>query len=119
MENSYNRLKSGAWGLRVCGDKPSPGQTVEVTRRDGTVRRETVGKVVWSGPDKWHTGVTVHLCTIATADSSTTGAEDTTNTLCVECGSRRATTTAPDSSGIMGSVCGRCARLDPMERSYA
>jgi hypothetical protein len=39
--------------------------------------------------------------------------------MCAECGARRATTTASDSSGITAGVCGRCASMSQWERSFA
>lgn len=44
--------------------------------------------------------------------------DDDDDGMCWECGERRATTTGPDSSGIMGRICGRCASYSRWERSY-
>jgi hypothetical protein len=55
---TYTKLRSGEWGVRVEGAKPSIGATVHVTKRDGTAKTETIGAIVWSGE-----GVT--LCAVA------------------------------------------------------
>ena len=39
--------------------------------------------------------------------------------MCDECGERRAITTASDSSGLIGAVCGRCASMSRFDRSFA
>lgn len=51
MSNSYTKLKSGEWGVRVVGPKPREGQSVTVKKKDGTEKRETVEQVVYSAPD--------------------------------------------------------------------
>jgi hypothetical protein len=50
---TYTRLEGGAWGLRAVG-VVTPGQPVEVTTRDGRVKTETVGAIVFTA-----NGVTV------------------------------------------------------------
>lgn len=44
---TFSRLKDKSWGLRGPGLKP--GITVPVEKKDGTVVRKTVGKVLWAG----------------------------------------------------------------------
>lgn len=65
--NSYTKLKEG-WGLRVSG-KPEAGSNVTVRTKAGAVKTETIGKVIWTGPDKYGPG-TVSLCTIKANDNS-------------------------------------------------
>jgi hypothetical protein len=45
---SYTKLKSGEWGVRIVGTA-SAGQTITVTKKDGTSKQETITKIVWSG----------------------------------------------------------------------
>lgn len=46
---TYTRLNSGDWGLR--GYHLEPGAVVRVARKSGDSKAETVGRVVWRGPD--------------------------------------------------------------------
>ena len=55
---TYTKLKTGAWGLRVVGLKVGVGDSVTVSKKDGSRKTETVSAVLWSGD-----GVT--LCAIA------------------------------------------------------
>ena len=48
MANTYTKLKSGAWGVKVSGETKA-GEKVEVVKRDGSHKFETVASVVWSG----------------------------------------------------------------------
>lgn len=43
---TYTKLKSGVWGVRVRDDEPKVGQVVEVEKKDGEIREETIAKVV-------------------------------------------------------------------------
>lgn len=61
---TYTKLRSGDWGIRVVGDKPSVGMTISVKKRSGDAKSETVDKVIWSGTDD-KTGAKIHLCAIA------------------------------------------------------
>ena len=45
---TYTKLKTGDWGLRIQGSV-KPGDAVTVSKKNGDVKRETVGKVVWTG----------------------------------------------------------------------
>jgi hypothetical protein len=58
MSNTYSKLNTGDWGVRVAGSKPSEGERVTVTKKDGTAKAEVIGRVLWSGQG-------VYLCTIA------------------------------------------------------
>lgn len=62
--NSYTKLKSGAWGVRVQGTKPDAGSSVTVRTKAGAEKTETIIEVLWSGADKT-SGETVSLCSIA------------------------------------------------------
>ena len=48
MPNTYTKLRSGAWGVR-CTDRVGVGDTVTVTKRDGSVKTETIHTIVWKG----------------------------------------------------------------------
>ena len=63
MNATYTKLRSGEWGIRVTGNAPVAGQFVTVTKRDGTTKKETVTRVLWSGDG-------VYLCAIAPKASS-------------------------------------------------
>jgi hypothetical protein len=45
--NTYAKLRDGSWGVRVQGAAAS-GDVVVVTKRDGTSKTETIGRVVWT-----------------------------------------------------------------------
>lgn len=62
MSATYSKLKSGDWGVRSTR-KVSEGDTVTVTKKDGTKKQETISKVVWSGNGVW-------LCAIGTTAKS-------------------------------------------------
>lgn len=53
MTTTYAKLQNGSWGLRSTG-AIAPGQQVQVSTRDGRVKTETVGRIVWQS-----NGVTV------------------------------------------------------------
>jgi len=61
---TYTQLRDGSWGLRGAG--LTSGRTVTVTKRDGSTKIETVGRVLWTGDG-------VVLATISSSRSSTTG----------------------------------------------
>lgn len=46
MTTTYTKLRDGAWGIRATGPIVA-GQQVQVTTRDGRVKTETVGTIVW------------------------------------------------------------------------
>lgn len=51
--NTFAKLKSGAWGVRLTGADASAaaGDAVAVTKRDGTTSTVVVAQVVWAGAD--------------------------------------------------------------------
>lgn len=46
---SYHKLKDGTWGVK--GTWLKSGKRVCITRRNGAQRIETVGRILWEGPD--------------------------------------------------------------------
>jgi hypothetical protein len=48
MATTYTKLRTGAWGVRST-DRLAVGQTVTVTKRDGTRKAETIATIVWRG----------------------------------------------------------------------
>ena len=59
---TYTKLNNGDWGIRVSGDITT-GASVTVTKRDGSTKTEIVGKVVWTGKDKY-SNADVSICTV-------------------------------------------------------
>lgn len=47
--NTYTKLRSGTWGIKVVGTAVA-GQVVTVTTKAGATRSETVATIVHSGP---------------------------------------------------------------------
>jgi hypothetical protein len=48
--NTYTKLRDGTWGIRGEDIKRgTEGCTVVVTKRDGSEKPETIGKVLWRG----------------------------------------------------------------------
>lgn len=62
--NTFTKLKSGEWGVRA-DHAIEPGQTVLVTKKDGSTKTETVDTVVWTDHE------TVWLCAIISASRPT------------------------------------------------
>jgi len=44
---TYTKLRDGSWGLR--GPSLTAGVTVAVSKKDGSQKHETVGRVIWQG----------------------------------------------------------------------
>lgn len=59
---TYTKLNNGDWGIKVIGDIAT-GASVTVTKRDGSTKTEIVGKVVWTGKDKY-SNADVSICTV-------------------------------------------------------
>ena len=57
---TYQRLRSGEWGLRVQSESAQGGDIAVATRKNGAATRKLIGKVVWQGQG-------VSLCTISDA----------------------------------------------------
>ena len=60
---TYTKLRNGQWGIRVPGTVGA-GQTITVTKRDGSTSTETVDRVLWSGDG-------VSLCSVSRGHQST------------------------------------------------
>ena len=62
MRATYQRLKSGAWGIRTADADRAPreGERVTVETRAGEVRSVIVGRVLWTGAGT--DGETVSIC---------------------------------------------------------
>ena len=45
---NYSKLKSGEWGVRLEGTAKT-GDIINVVRKDGKVKPEKLGKLVWEG----------------------------------------------------------------------
>ena len=63
MSITWTKLKDGNFGIRSTVELHA-GATVAVTKKSGEVSDATVGRVLWSGPDK-STGATIWLATVA------------------------------------------------------
>jgi hypothetical protein len=108
---TYRKTKQGEWVAFGPVDALHVGQ-VTVSKKSGETKTETVvrlGRVFQvAGADM----VYGYLAPAAPSHSHRSLGD------CNECGERRAVTTALDSSGIAGAVCGRCARMSQYERSF-
>lgn len=103
--NTYTKLRSGEWGVRVDG-KASAGTSVTIVKRDGGTKTEIIARVLWTGVDK-RTGRMVSLCAIGGRNSTrTSGRRGDGRTRCVECGGP-----IVDAAyhAAMDGYCGRCA----------
>lgn len=104
------KLRDGSWGALATSEHIAAGDVVEITTRSGKSWLATVGRVLWAGDGK----------AICTTYSTTRGGRPAdSGRECDECGRRGARHTAVDSSGLGGTVCGRCASLPAVERSFA
>jgi len=106
------RLRSGEWGAKVRHGSVREGDPIQITTRSGKTWVAVVAKVVWQGED---------VALVATGETTRArsggGGSHRSYGMCESCGERRATTEATDGSGIVGRVCGLCAR-DPMSVSF-
>jgi hypothetical protein len=99
MKATWTKLREG-FGVRVSGATPSPGQTIEVSKKSGGTSTVTIGRVIWRGKDKY-TGEQVVLFTAVASRSSGQGRSSSRdegwhNNGCSEC--RR-----------LGAYCQSCA----------
>ncbi len=69
MKANYTQLKGptrpnedDTWGIRIDSIGIQPNQNVTVTKKDGTQKMETVGRVLWTGNG-------VSLCSIVKSSS--------------------------------------------------
>lgn len=63
---SPTKLRDGSWGARVPGGARQ-GQTIRIQTRAGKSWTATIGRVLWTGPDR-QTGQTVSLCSTRSLD---------------------------------------------------
>jgi hypothetical protein len=104
MANTYTKLRDGSWGVRIHGSA-SAGQTVNVTKKSGEVKAETICRVIWTG-----NGVTLASIqpTARAATRSATGypSRASSSGRCRECHGE-----IKDCSHhrAMGGLCGACA----------
>jgi hypothetical protein len=78
---TYKQLKNGAWGMRVKGIVLA-GEQITVTKKDGSSKVETIGRVLWTGEG-------ISICTIqraATGSRGYTGHRNGRRYECDECG---------------------------------
>ncbi len=61
----YKRLRSGAFGVYVYGDRPDCGQRIGVQTAAGAVREETISRVLWSNAEGGE-----HLCATVRGDAA-------------------------------------------------
>ena len=94
---TYTKLSDGSGGIRVRGGAPSAGSQIRVTKKAGTVKVETVDRVVWRGD-----GIT--LCSIRRSGRSGSGAVGSDR--CAEC---RGPIVHARHHRAMGGLCGHCA----------
>lgn len=81
---TYTKLRSGEWGVRVIGGARQ-GQTLTVQKKSGETKRETVGRVLWTGSDS-RTGQIMSLCTIGRGSASSPRLRRDGTYECDECG---------------------------------
>jgi hypothetical protein len=117
---SYRKTGKGEWvaygpvaAFKIRVDTPEGPDTadaseVTVSKRDGTSKVERIARL---GRPFTADGQQMVYAYLVPTDRRSSGT-------CDECGERRAVTTALDSSGITGRVCGRCAGMASYERSY-
>lgn len=79
--NTYTKLKDETWGVRVQGTATA-GQSVTVTKKDGSTKTETIKSVLWTGADKT-TGKTISLCSVQQFSVARKSSDTKT---CWECG---------------------------------
>jgi hypothetical protein len=76
MAASFARLKSGDWGVRVSGQSVQAGDTITVTKKDGSSDTVVVDKVLWTGDG-------LLLCSIRPTSG---GGRGRGRAVCAECG---------------------------------
>lgn len=58
MQTRWIRLRNGAWGVRVTGAAVDNGDSVTVTKKNGTSANVVIGRVLWTDGD-------VSICSIS------------------------------------------------------
>ncbi len=122
------KLKDGSWGARIPFDDPQDKAALRraiqnrhilltVRAKSGKTWTAEATGLVWLSDD----GMTAIVRTASSRPRQrrTSGGE---YTACAECGrriSKSAAQEVPDSSGLVGPCCPRCAALPAYERSFA
>lgn len=94
---TYTKLRDGTWGLKVI-DTVTVGQTVTVTTKAGAQKSETIGAVLWTGPN-------YTVCTIVPKPRTGTKSR-LSNGRCREC---RGPIVDSLHHQAMSGLCGACA----------
>jgi hypothetical protein len=100
---TYTKLKNGSWGIRATSSV-APGQSVDVAKKDGTTKTETVRAVLWSGNGIW-------ICSIGPSQSSSSSSPRRSSSSnhsgrCREC---RGPLVSTSYHRAMEGYCGSCA----------
>jgi len=101
MDNAtatYTKLKDGSWGVRSTRSLAA-GSTVVVAKRDGTLKVETVARVVWTGNGVW-------LCSLCASSASPAPRRQSGARTGCSCGSRE------DASGVLIDSPRNCSRCE-------
>lgn len=77
---SYTKLKNGDWGVR-SNVPVKAGESVQVTKKSGETKTETIDRIVWSGKGVW-------LCSLRRSNGSGSGRSGgrSGRYICEECG---------------------------------
>lgn len=105
-EVTYRRTKAGEWVAYGPANYLTGRDGVTVTKRNGSTEHrwiDRIGRPFQAGGIEM---VYAYLAPSARPASNTSQSRP----MCDGCGERRAVTTARDRSGIIGDVCGICAR---------
>ena len=103
MSTTYTKLRDGSWGVRGTG--LVAGARTSVIKRDGSSKTETVGRVLWTGPD----GVSIATVEQQAKDSgaaSTRSRSSRSGGRCRSCGGPIVDAAHQQA---MGGYCGSCA----------
>lgn len=101
MKATFTKLLKGDWGVRIEGaEHHRPGQTVTVTRRDGSTARVRLGRRIWEGSDRF-TGAPVQIFVAERAERPGQAGD---GGRCIECG--RSTRSTCDGCGA--PLCREC-----------
>ncbi len=50
MPNTFHKMRNGKWGARIDGaERPTAGQTVTLTKKNGSASLVVIESVIWSG----------------------------------------------------------------------
>jgi hypothetical protein len=103
MKVTFTKLLRGDWGVRIeGGEYHRPGQTVTVTRRDGSTAHVRLGRRIWEGADRF-TGAPVQIF-LAERPERTGDGGGGGGARCIECGRRTRSTC----DGCGAPLCREC-----------